>query len=311
LALLSKAEQEAVLRYYYIKDAKMSLASQLLKHLVITKYCKVPWSKSTITRAANGKPCYIPIEGQPHIEFNVSHQAGLVTLIAVIGGDGKTNVGTDIVCADERVSHDYKYIEKSGFFDWVEMHGEVFAESEIEFMKRSVIGLENILPGRIICDHGNEALSQCQRRNRQVDVTVLDDDNGITKLKVDSNVVIDAKIRRFYAMWCLREAYVKMTGEALLAPWLKDLQICDVRPPSAAASDDPGLLTVGEMSSNYRIIFKGKAVTNVSMEVTALGSHYMIGGALRTESKVGLVLGSWEQIDIEKDVLEVGEPANE
>ncbi|PQE19741.1 phosphopantetheinyl transferase protein [Rutstroemia sp. NJR-2017a WRK4] len=311
LSLLSKSEQEAVLKYYHIRDAKMSLASQLLKHLVITKYCKVPWSKSTITRAANGKPCYIPTEGQPHIEFNVSHQAGLVTLIAVIGGDGKTNVGTDIVCANERFSNDYKYIEKNGFFDWVDMHGDVFAESEIEFMKRSVVGLEKILPGRIICETGNEALSQCQSRNRQVDVTVLNDDNGTAELKVNSNVAIDAKIRRFYAMWCLREAYVKMTGEALLAPWLKDLQICDVRPPSAAASDDPASLTVGEMSSNYRIIFKGKAVTDVSMELTALGSHYMIGGALRTESKVGLALGSWEQIDLEKDVLELGEAVNE
>ncbi|KAM3086999.1 hypothetical protein ACMFMG_001108 [Clarireedia jacksonii] len=312
LVLLPKSEQEAVLKYYHIKDAKMSLASQLLKHLVITKYCKVPWSKSTITRAANGKPCYIPHAGQPRIEFNVSHQAGLVTLIAVIGGDGNTNVGTDIVCANERLSHDYQYIEKNGFFDWVDMYGDVFAASEMEFMKRSVVGLDKIIPGRTICGHENdEALSECQLRNRQVDVTVMDDDNGTAKLKVNSNVVIDEKIRRFYAMWCLREAYVKMTGEALLAPWLKELEICDVRAPNATALDDPNSLLVGEITRDYRIIFKGKEITNVAMDLTALGSHYMIGGALRIDGEVSVALGSWEQIDLEKEVLELGEPSVE
>jgi 4'-phosphopantetheinyl transferase len=308
LALLSDSEQEAVLKYYHVKDAKMSLASHLLKHLVIAKYCSVPWSKSTISRGVNGKPCYLATADQPRIEFNVSHQAGLVTLIAVIGGDGTINVGTDIVCANERLSHDYKYIEKSGFFDWVDMHGEVFADSEINHMKLSSLGLDKIVPGKKLHGYGNDALSRCQWRNRQLDIVVLDSEENAEQLRIDSNKVIDAKLRRFYAMWCLRETYVKMTGEALLAPWLKELDICDVQSPIPPVVQDLNSLERGEIANSYCIKFKGREVTNVQMELTALGPHYMVGGAVRaTKSDTKLEMGPWKELDLEEDVLQIAE----
>ncbi|QSZ32160.1 hypothetical protein DSL72_001731 [Monilinia vaccinii-corymbosi] len=308
LALLSDSEQDAVLKYYHVKDAKMSLASHLLKHLVITKYCNVPWSKSTISRESNGKPCYLSTAEQPRIEFNVSHQAGLVALIAVIGGDGTINVGTDIVCANERLSHDYAYIERSGFFDWVDMHGEVFAESELKHMKLSPVGLDEAVPGKKLRGYGNDALSRCQWRNRQLDVVVLDGEEKAEQLRIDSNEVIDAKLRRFYAMWCLRETYVKMTGEALLAPWLKELEICDVQSPIAPVTHDLNSLERGQITDNFRIVFKGQEVTNVHMELAALGLHYMVGGAVRVmENGTKLALGPWQELNLEKDVLDVAE----
>ncbi|TGO52323.1 hypothetical protein BCON_0143g00050 [Botryotinia convoluta] len=308
LALLSESEQESVLKYYHVKDAKMSLASHLLKHLVIAKYCNVPWSKTTISRESNGKPCYISAADQPRIEFNVSHQAGLVTLIAVIGGDGTINVGTDIVCANERLSHDYKYIEKSGFFEWIDMHGEVFADSEVNHMKLSILGLDEAAPGKKLHGYGNDALSRCQWRNRQLDLVITDSEGKAEQSRIDSNKVIDAKIRRFYAMWCLRETYVKMTGEALLAPWLKDLEIRDARSPTASEVHDLNSLERGETIDNYRIVFKGREVTNVHMELAALGPHYMVGGAVRvTENDKKLGLGPWKELDLEKDVLKIAE----
>ncbi|KAF7877175.1 hypothetical protein EAF04_000860 [Stromatinia cepivora] len=308
LALLSESEQESVLKYYQVKDAKMSLASHLLKHLVIAKYCNVPWSKSTISRESNGKPCYHSTADQPRLEFNVSHQAGLVTLIAAIGGDGTINVGTDIVCANERLPHDYKYIEKSGFFDWVDMHGEVFANSEINFMKLSSLGLDEVVPGKKLHGYGNDALSRCQWRNRQLDLVVEDTEGNPVQSRIDSNKVIDAKLRRFYAMWCLRESYVKMTGEALLAPWLKELEICDVQTPMAPEVGDLNSLERGQITDNYRIIFKGREVTNVHMELAALGQHYMVGGAVRVkENDTKLGLGPWKELNLETDILEVAE----
>ncbi|ESZ91939.1 hypothetical protein SBOR_7684 [Sclerotinia borealis F-4128] len=307
LALLSDSEQESILKYYHAKDAKMSLASHLLKHLVIAKYCNVPWSKSTISREANGKPCYLSTADQPRIEFNVSHQAGLVTLIAVIGGDGTINVGTDIVCANERLSHDYKYIEKSGFFDWVDMHGDVFADSEINNMKLSSLGLDEIVPGKKLQRYGNDALSRCQWRNRQLDLVVLGNEEKAEQLRIDSNKVIDAKLRRFYAMWCLRETYVKMTGEALLAPWLKELEICGVRSPTPPMVQDPNSLERGEITNNYHIMFKGQEVTDVQMELAALGPHYMVGSAVRATKDINLELGPWKELNLEMDVLEIAE----
>lgn len=287
----------------------MSLASHLLKHLVITQHCHVPWSKSTISQGPNGKPCYIPAPGQPRIEFNVSHQAGIVTLIAVIGGNETINVGTDIVCVNERLSHDYQYIEKSGFYDWVDMHGEVFADSELNHMKLSSLGLNEVIPDKKLQGYGNDALSRCQWRNRQLDVTVLGYEGNVEQIRVDSNKVIDAKLRRFYAMWCLRETYVKMTGDALLAPWLKELEICDVQSPNPPIVNDLNSLEMGQITDNYRIIFKGQKVTNVQMELTALGPHYMVGGAVRmSENDFKLKLGPWNELNLEKDVLEVAEP---
>jgi len=69
---------------------------------------------------------------------------------------------------------------------------------------------------------------------------------------VSSTPLIASKLRNFYAHWCLKEAYIKMTGEALLAPWLRDLEFRNVRPPAAASSLSSSVAvasTVGRTSS--------------------------------------------------------------
>lgn len=304
-----------MLKYYHLKDAKMSLASHLLKHLVITKYCHVPWSSSTPIKDANGKPIWAPanpnLMGQVKIGFNVSHQAGLVSLIAVIGGEGKEEVGTDIVCVSERLVQDYQHIEKQGFFDWVDMHGEVFSESEVSFMKLAAVELK-LGAGLELMGFGKDALSRCQRRNMKLEVKALKgEERKETTVTIDSNIVIEAKRRRFYAMWCLREAYVKMTGEALLAPWLKELEILDVQVPAGNEDiRDPISLEKGQVIKDFRIIFKDKPVTNVKMELTALGTDYMVAAAARPATGADnptLELGDWKLLDLENDVLAFGQ----
>jgi 4'-phosphopantetheinyl transferase len=303
------------LKYYHVKDAKMSLASHLLKHLVITKYGGVPWSKSIISRDANGKPKWDPaglgLKDPVKIGFNVSHQAGLVSLIAVIGGDGNVEVGTDVVCANERLAHDYRHIEKDGFFDWVGMHGDVFAESEVSFMKLGPVELD-LEPGMKLMGYGNNVLSRCQWRNQKLEVKVVTEEERSERvIIIDSNVVIDKKLRRFYAMWCLREAYVKMTGEALLAPWLKELEISEVRVPVAKRDIcDPLSLEEGEVVKEFRIIFKGRLVTNVQMELSALGTDYMVASSARSLTAghdAGLEMGKWKLLDLENEVLAFGQ----
>lgn len=304
-----------MLKYYHVKDAKLSLASHLLKHLIITKYCDVPWSRSTISREANGKPCFIPdanLPDQRHIEFNVSHQAGIVTLIASIGFKGKVDIGTDVVCVSERRVQDYKSIEKEGFFAWVDMHGEVFAPEELNQMKLSSILVDLGAPNSKIQDFGNDATSRCQWRNQKLGLTVLDGEEQRSRtLMVESNIIIDAKLRRFYAFWCLREAYVKMTGEALLAPWLKDLEFRDVQVPSAKEEVvDSGFLLEGEILTDFAIYFKKRAVKDVKVDLRALGRDFMVAGVARPEcdeDEQDIVLGRWIELDLEADILDFAE----
>lgn len=311
LSFLSATEQASVLRYYHLKDAKMSLVSHLLKHLIITRYCGVPWSKSSVSRDTNGKPCFIPPSSSQepcHVDFNVSHQAGIVSLIAVVGAKGVT-VGTDVVCVNERIRQDHRHIEKDGFFDWVDIHADVFAESEVNFMKLGPMDLD-LGPGTELKGYGKDTISRCQWRNRTLEIRVGEGEDQ-TNVEVESNRVIDAKLRRFYAMWCLRETYVKMTGEALLAPWLKELEISFVRMPIPSPGfNEESSLKEGSMVEDFRIHFKGKLVTNVKMELTALGRDFMVGGAARLQTSVDksdLTMGRWVELDLETDVLAFGE----
>jgi 4'-phosphopantetheinyl transferase len=302
--LLSASEQTSVLKYYHLKDAKMSLASHLLKHLVITKYCNVPWSQSNISRDANGKPCFIPCGAMKPVDmdFNVSHQAGIVSLIASVGFDARVEVGTDVVCANERELHDYAHIEKQGFFDWVDMHGDVFAESELDYMKLSPVHVSLGRPDISLSGFAKDALSRCQWRNANLDLKISTLDGKESVVEVDSNIVVDKKLRRFYAMWCLREAYVKMTGEALLAPWLKDLEISNVQTPDAASYiQDSKSLVTGEVVKDFNIFFKGKKVTDVKMELSALGTDYMVAGSLKMpKSNSDLAMGPWQSLKLEE-----------
>ncbi|KAL2065318.1 hypothetical protein VTL71DRAFT_2987 [Oculimacula yallundae] len=272
LSLLTEAEQTSVLKYYHLKDAKMSLVSHLLKHLIISK-CGIPWSKTIISRNDKKKPIFKPetTDGDDHVllDFNVSHQAGLVCLIAAIGSKD-VSVGADIVCVNERLQQDYAHISKHGFDDWVDVHADVLADSEVAFLKGA--------PGG--------------------------------DLSRGAETVVEKQLRRFYALWCLREAYVKMTGDALLAPWLKDLEILDVQPP--LAKEDAGVMSLedGENVRQFANYFQGKAVTDVKTEITALGKHYMIAGTIRVPKELkdsAVKLGKWKQLDFEKDVMEAAE----
>jgi 4'-phosphopantetheinyl transferase len=289
----------------------MSLASHLLKHLVIIKYCNVSWSQSTISRDANGKPCFIPKGAMKPVtmDFNVSHQAGIVSLIASVGLDVRVDVGTDVVCANERETHDYAHIEKQGFFDWVDMHGDVFAESELNHMKLSPVPVNLGSLDVSMSGFAKDTLSRCQWRNAKLNLKVTTADGRESVVQVDSDSVVDKKLRRFYAMWCLREAYVKMTGEALLAPWLKDLEISDVKAPDAASNiQDANLLTRGEVVKDFEICFKGRKITDVKMELSALGPAYMVAGSLKIPKENSDVrMGPWQELNLEGDILAVAE----
>lgn len=278
LALLNEDERKGVLKYLFVRDAKMSLASHLLKHYAISKLLALPWSSTKITRNSKTKPVYVdPSTGTSPIDFNVSHQAGLVALVAAAGyGPGEVDVGCDVVCVNEREDRDHKMIEAEGWGSFVDMHADVFAPGEASYLKYQIL---SAIPGAL--------------------------QPGVSAR--DKNAF---KLRCFYTLWGLREAYVKMTGDALLAPWLKVLEFKNFKPPQpqsgmgAKREDGQDVVRVED------IWFEGEKVEDANVCLRSLGPDYMTCSALRTPKQkdlgLGAELGPYEVVEIE-EILEWAE----
>lgn len=264
-----------MLKYYHVRDAKLSLGSHLLKRYVISRFCGVPWFSATAVRDERTKPVFRAADGSSPLSFNVSHQAGLVALFAVHGYEadkGPVDVGVDVVCTSERRTRDHGMLKNEGWPKFVDVHADVLSPIEASFLKWQVLAA--IPPG----------------------------------LKPGASVeeAADFKLRCFYSLWCLREAYVKMTGEALLASWLADLQFKKFRPPLPAEKFEDE----GEAVTDHEIVFKGAKVDNANVCLRALGPDYMTCTAVRTpenkEDGLAFEIGSFIMLDID-EVLEFGE----
>lgn len=245
----------------FVRDAKMSLASHLLKHYAISKLLSLPWSATKITRNSKTKPVYRdPATGRSPLDFNVTHQAGLVALVAAVGEE--FDVGCDVVCVSERETRDHKVVAEEGWATYVDMHSDVFAPGEAAYLKG---------------------------------------------LAAEETAY---KLRCFYTLWCLREAYVKMTGDALLASWLKVLEFRNFKPPLPQAEmgrrrDDGGdVVRVGD------VWFEGREVKDANICLRSVGPDYMTCTGLRTpeqrEVGLGVELGPYEMVLLD-EILEWAE----
>ncbi|PYH45860.1 4'-phosphopantetheinyl transferase family protein [Aspergillus saccharolyticus JOP 1030-1] len=335
LATLQPEDQTAILRYYHLKDKHMSLASNLLKYLFIHRSCRIPWDKITLSRTAapHRRPCFIPSPALlaeygssnnkkkilPSVEFNVSHQASLVALAgttlplsnpnpnpnpnpkatATATTDNNNNnnnnpretipqVGIDITCTNERQPSARNAAQDDDpvrtFNDYVDIFAEVFSPDEIAAIKnlhlRHTSSVVNEAAGG-----GGAAAAAASRE-------------------------IEYRYRGFYAYWALKEAYIKMTGEALLAPWLRQLEFAEVVPPEPLLQDQgPGQARVGEPFTGVRTTLNKKPVEDVRLEIVAFETNYLIATAARgagigARSDTG-AQDTWEplrEIDIERDI---------
>jgi 4'-phosphopantetheinyl transferase len=279
LSLVSDSERAAILRKYQIADAKMSLASALVKRAYIVKclhscgITNVSWSKINFIRApdpVHGKPKWNPpdraIPGMPwpHIDFNVSHQGGLVTLVGActpstsrpLSSTLSTNgfyaedddddaeeddtdryeidqirVGCDIVFPNER--GDLDAIRDSDFDSFTSAFSEVFSHEELYDITYNLPSHSlTLLSGHRV---PAEALGRLDR------LIICDQDVAVKRPgpphgplifeQFSSDLIIDAKLRRFYTFFSLKEAYIKLVGEGLLAPWIKEAEFRNVRAP--------------------------------------------------------------------------------
>lgn len=267
-----------MLKYLFVRDAKMSLASHLLKHYAISKLLSLPWFSTKITRNSKTKPIYTdPSTGTSPIDFNVSHQAGFVAIIAAAGYEpGEVDVGCDVVCVNEREARDHKVIETEGWASFVDMHADVFAPGEASYLKYQIL---SAIPGAL------PAGASARDKNA-------------------------FKLRCFYTLWGLREAYVKMTGDALLAPWLKVLEFRNFKPPQPQPVMGAGREDGEDMVRVEDIWFEGRKVQDANVRLRSMGPDYMTCSALRTpkqrEIGLGTELGAYEVVEMD-DILEWAE----
>lgn len=237
------------------------MASHLLKYAAVAKLLHIPWSDVTLTASENKKPIYQPPSPDaPTLDFNISHQAGLVALVADTGRDVK--VGVDIVCVGER--NEIKEIKEVGVRDWVKMYEDVFSDAD----------LTSIL---------NEAESS----------------------KADE---VDT-LRLFYTYWALKEAYLKMTGDALLAPWLREVEFRRVRAPLPRGSSEyydlsnpdeaPGT-PWGDTLHDVEVWRNGCKVQDTYLWVGAWETEYII--AVAVEGRADYAGPVFETVDVERNI---------
>ncbi|KAL9053535.1 MAG: hypothetical protein Q9162_004702 [Coniocarpon cinnabarinum] len=279
LSRVPQDEREKALRFHFHSDAKMSLASSLLKrHFITTCFPSTSFPDVQLSRRGDpkhGKPSYDP-RGQAEdmeVDFNVSHQAGLVALTGYARSnpaitqsphsqnvDPSITLGVDITNTGERTKQDHNFISRSGLADWVDMHGDVFSPQDLAAMKQPEV-----------------------------------DEFGCELPEWDGNDGIDKYRRKFYAYWCLKEAYVKLEGEALLAGWLKEVEFRNVRVPEEGGKEREW----GEKVDGIEVWRKGVKERQTRMELRAWGQHFLIGLAVKGDDDRALE-ERWEILDIEK-----------
>ncbi|PPJ52264.1 hypothetical protein CBER1_10587 [Cercospora berteroae] len=322
MGLISTAEQKTISGKMFAQDAKMSLGSALLKRLFISQALDIPWSEVKLARkgdAKHGKPCAVDDAGRPMegIDFNVSHQAGLV---ALIGWNGKkrhkytpsgsiegyishgttfsTNVmvGVDIVCVNER--DDYRTIDQEGLDGWVDIYDFVFSDEERWTMKYDV-DYVTLLDGTHLTRDELGRHDREIKRNKQITLTTP----AGKRVTFNSDLLVDAKLRRFYTFFCYKEAYIKLAGEALLAPWLKQLEFFNVRSPKPGM---PARCSThgqwGEEVDDVEVHMNGQEVTDVRMKIQSYEESFMVSTAIQGEIQ-GLKVPGFTKLDLKSDVL--------
>jgi 4'-phosphopantetheinyl transferase len=284
----------------------MSLASALLKRLFLVKTLGIPWQDVRFSRKRDpkhGKPCALLLDGTPApVEFNVSHQAGLVAIVGCKceqgGAKSDVELGVDIVCVNER--NDYRLIDQDGFDGWIDVYQEIYSDEESWDMKYNVDPFP-LLDGTMVTSDMLGRYDRCCRRDQNLVATLPAGEQR----RFSSDLLIDAKLRRFYTYWCYKEAYIKMDGEALLANWIRELEFKSVRAPK------PGTMarcsthgTWGERVGDVEVWFKRRKLNDTRMEIQAFEENFMISVAAKTDKALPDALTGFTSLHLEHDIMD-------
>lgn len=321
MSLISMQEQKAISTKMFIQDARMSLASALIKRLYISKTLDIPWKDVALSRKGDqkhGKPCAVDAKGRPieGIDFNVSHQAGLVALIGWKGNarhkynaegmiegslispvretfESDVMVGVDIVCVNER--DDYRTVDAEGMDGWVDIYDFVFSDEERWSMKYDVDYVP-LKDGSILSKEDLGRHDRCIQRHKNIALRT----QAGKEISFNSNELIDAKLRRFYTYFCYKEAYIKLAGEALLAPWLKHLEFNNVRSPKPKPDSAPSKW--GEEVDDVEVLMNKSSVDDVRMKIVAFEKNIMLSTAIQGNVE-NMKVPAFTMVDLRRDIL--------
>jgi 4'-phosphopantetheinyl transferase len=136
-------------------------------------------------------------------------------------------------------------------------------------------------------------------------------------------------MRRFYTFFALKEAYIKLVGEGLLAPWIKKCEFRNVRAPkqgTAARCSTHGVWggkvtggvpvpptetqsssrTNGVYEEQLEIWLGDEEIADVKTEVQAFEENFMIATMVRPASILAADQDflQWHRVDLETDILD-------
>lgn len=304
LKTLSSEQQDKIKAFMRPADRLMSLASALLKYVFIHRYALIPWDEVRISRTPDPhrRPYWEPGAGSTGghgLEFNVSHQNGMVILIGCKTPDEQSQaystprdddapvpertqeqvrLGVDLACANEHGRTPADITSQEKLDEWVDIFEEMFSESCRNDMKTAPI-----------------------RNSTSLVHTV------------------QQRFRRFYAFWALKEAFIKMVGEGLLADWLSKLEFDGVHAPDPPISDDfsdDGFSWAlrdehefkwtppTKAEKNIKAILHGKRLNDVKLSLVAFEDDFLCATAMRgvIDASEGTAQERWMLLDIDNDI---------
>ena len=288
-------DQTKIRKFVRVQDRYMSLGSTLLKYVFIHRRAQIPWSQIEVSTWP--KPHQRPYWDPPAdwtkksgLEFNVSHQAGLVALIGCETPEARSSahndaengicnpkrprLGIDVTCTAETNRTTAKIKRDADFTKWVETFPLMFSDQEREYMK-----------GAPIMCHGPRS----------------------------PGALVLAKLRRFYAYWALKEAYVKMVGEGLQAPWLAELEFGHVEAPPALAPFfelSPSEMwganlenIVKNSDDDFTVTLYGKIVKAVRMELSSYQDIFILATSVSgLQESATHPNRKWSRFEIDTDI---------
>lgn len=241
---------------------------------------------------------YYESKSSTQVEFNVSHQASLTILAGTIAPskeqlqnvpseaipkDEFPQLGIDITCINERRNKNPTSILELA--DFVSIFSEVFSPTELHTMSNP-----------------KETLLQARSLGYANSSTPISKNTDGTECHSEQSI-IEFGLRLFYSYWALKEAYLKMTGEALLAPWVKTLEFKNVFPPEPLdplpatkpykptgnnTNKDthipPSPQNWGSIYPDVIVTREGKVLEDVRLQLQAFESDYIVATAARGPS---------------------------